>query len=104
MLEVPSSPDLYPLNVLREEHALHFGVRSIANQWYDLLQAKPDLVIHPRLLPTSHNAEVVLSLEPGQAWTLDGQTVAHHGTGEIPPEIIAIASRNIQGITDSDHS
>ena len=49
MLEVPSSPDLYPLNVLREAHTLHFGVRSIANQWKECLQAKPHTRIHPRL-------------------------------------------------------
>ena len=63
MLEVPSSPDLYPLNVLREEHTLHFGVRSIANQWQECLQAKPHTLIHPRLLPSPGNVAVVLGLQ-----------------------------------------
>ena len=81
-LSVSKDESLYPFNVLRNEETLHFGVRSIANQWHDLLQAKPNVVIHPRLLPTSPNVAAVMALEPGQAWTFQGQTVAQHGTGE----------------------
>ena len=81
-LTVSKDDSLYPFNVLRNEETLHFGVRSIANQWHDLLQAKPNVVIHPRLLPTSPNVAAVMALEPGQAWTFQGQTVAQHGTGE----------------------
>ena len=83
MLEVPSSPDLYPLNVLREEHTLHFGVRSIANQWKDCLQAKPHTRIHPRLLPTPANVKVVLGLKDGQNWTHEGERVAQCGEGNV---------------------
>ena len=83
MLEVPSSPDLYPLNVLREEHTLHFGVRSIANQWKDCLQAKPHTRIHPRLLPTPANVKVVLGLKDGQNWTHQGERVAQCGAGDV---------------------
>ena len=79
-LTVSKDEKLYPFNVLRNEEALHFGVRSIANQWKDLLQAKPNCAVHPRLLPTADNAAVVLALTPGQAWTFDGVTVAQHGT------------------------
>ena len=81
-LSVSKDESLYPFNVLRNEETLHFGVRSIANQWHDLLQAKPNVVIHPRLLPTSPNVAAVMALEPGQAWTFHGQTVAQHGTCE----------------------
>jgi len=86
ILEVPSSPDLYPLNVLREEHALHFGVRSIANQWQECLQAKPNTLIHPRLLPTHANVAVVLRLTEGQHWTHQGERVAQCGAGSLALE------------------
>ena len=86
MLEVPSSPDLYPLNVLREEHTLHFGVRSIANQWQECLQAKPHTLIHPRLLPSPGNVAVVLGLAEGQHWTHQGERVAQCGEGSLDLE------------------
>ena len=78
-LETPPSQDLHPLNALRPEHTLHFGVRSIANQWKDLLQAKPHLQIHPRLLPVKANVDVVMSLSEGEAWHHEGLVVAQHG-------------------------
>ena len=78
-MEVLPSADLYPLNVLRDEHALHFGVRSIANQWKDLLQAKPHVQVHPRLLPTAANAGMVAALTDGQAWEHDGLQIARCG-------------------------
>ena len=78
-LTVSQDETLYPFNVLRNVETLHFGVRSIANQWQDLLQAKPNCAVHPRLLPTADNAAVVLALTPGQAWTSDGMTLAKHG-------------------------
>lgn len=83
-LEVPSSPELYPLNVLRDEHALHFGVRSIANQWKECLQAKPQTSIHPRLLPTASNVDTVLGLQDGQCWTHEGVVLAECGQGCQP--------------------
>ena len=78
-LTVPKDEKLYPFNVLREESSLHFGVRSIANQWKDLLQAKPDVAVHPRLLPNEHNVSVVMGLQPSQAWTHGDITYAQHG-------------------------
>ena len=78
-LTVPKDEKLYPFNVLREEYSLHFGVRSIANQWKDLLQAKPDVAVHPRLLPNEHNVSVVMGLQPSQAWTHGDITYAQHG-------------------------
>ncbi|MDA0728878.1 MAG: glucose-1-phosphate thymidylyltransferase [Bacteroidetes bacterium] len=78
-LSAKASPDLYPLNELREEHSLHFGVRSIANQWKDVLSSKPLLRVHPRLLPTLEACNVVLGLGHGERWMLQGEILAQHG-------------------------
>lgn len=78
-LDVPTSPALYPFNVLRDESTLHFGVRSIANQWQEILQSKPHLRVHPRLLPTKHNVALVSGLASGKAWKHNNILVALHG-------------------------
>lgn len=85
-LETPLSPDLYPFNVLRSEHALHFGVRSIANQWKDILQVKPNTLIHPRLLPTATNVDMVMGLKNNQSWTHLEVRVAQCGRGNASLE------------------
>lgn len=82
VLKVSPCDNLYPFNVLRDEETLHFGVRSIANQWKELLQAKPNVAVHPRLLPTKSNAEVVLALSPGQCWKHEEETIAQNGDGQ----------------------
>lgn len=78
-LEFAPSPLLYPLNVLQSESELHFGVRSVANQWQDILQTKPHLRVHPRLLPTLSNANHVLALASGTCWKHGDTVVAVHG-------------------------
>jgi carbonic anhydrase/acetyltransferase-like protein (isoleucine patch superfamily) len=80
-LPAAATPDLYPLNSLREEHSLHFGVRSIAKQWQDVLSSKPLLRVHPRLLPTAEACHVVLGLAHGEQWVLQGEILAQHGEG-----------------------
>jgi len=85
-LDVAPSSSFYPLNVLRDETTLHVGVRSIANQWQDVLQSKPHLRVHPRLLPTARNVQAVLSLAPDTSWKHDGTVVAVHG-GNLATEV-----------------
>ena len=85
-LDVAPSSALYPLNVLRDESTLHFGARSIANQWQDLLQSKPHLRVHPRLLPTERNVQAVLSLASDTSWNYNGTVVALHG-GNLTTEV-----------------
>ncbi|MGB2423540.1 MAG: hypothetical protein ACPH97_02330, partial [Flavobacteriales bacterium] len=83
-LDVVPTPDLYPLNVLRGEETLHFGVRSVAAQWQDVLQTKPHLRVHPRLLPTASNIVALDSLSSGECWVHNGVTVAQLGAADGP--------------------
>lgn len=78
-LDVGDSTDFYPLNALKGVQNLHFGVRSIAKQWGDLLSAKPKVRIHSQLLPTEHAASIVLGLKNGQSWQDQGLVVAQCG-------------------------
>lgn len=83
-LDVDSTPDLYPLNVLRAEETLHFGVRPVAKQWQDVLQTKPHLRVHPRLLPTAANIAALEALSSGDSWVHEGVTVAQLGAAGGP--------------------
>jgi len=85
-LDVDPNFALYPLNVFRDEPTLHFGVRSIANQWQEVLQSKPHLRVHTRLLPTASNVRRVLSLAADTAWKRNDSVVAVHG-GNLATEV-----------------
>lgn len=78
-LDGGDSTDFYPLNALKGAQHLHFGVRSIAKQWKDLLSSKPDVRVHSQVLPTEHAASIVLGLKNGQAWKDKGLVVAQCG-------------------------
>jgi UDP-N-acetylglucosamine diphosphorylase/glucosamine-1-phosphate N-acetyltransferase len=76
-----TSDDLYPLTALRDVQCLHFGARSIADQWKDALLQQPKVIIHPRLLPTREAVQIVSDLEPGQTWTWQGLLLAQSEDG-----------------------
>ena len=83
-----SSPTsgLYPLNLLRPETDLHFGVRSIAAQWQEALRDFPKIRIHPRLLPTADNVNTVQHLAEGRSLSKSGVLLAVHGKNTADPE------------------
>lgn len=85
-----SGKALHPLDALRPVESLHFGVRSIANQWHEALLSKPtSIALHPQLLPTDEAVAVIQNMPDDATWnwegiclaqTGQGQTVAHDGT------------------------
>ena len=78
-LDNGDSADFYPLNALKGVQELHFGVRTIAKQWQEVLRDNPHIRIHSRLLPTRQNVLAVLDLSDGEGWVRDGELVAKRG-------------------------
>ena len=68
-LDNGDSAEFYPLNALKGVQELHFGVRTIAKQWQEVLRDNPQIQIHSRLLPTQDNVSAVLGLMDGDGWT-----------------------------------
>lgn len=61
--------NIYPLNIGRCESSLHFGVRSVAQQWSDILAGiDSDIEINSRLMPTSEAANIIRGMKPGDSW------------------------------------
>jgi UDP-N-acetylglucosamine diphosphorylase/glucosamine-1-phosphate N-acetyltransferase len=61
--------NIYPLNVGRCESTLHFGVRSVSQQWSDILAGiDSDIEINSRLMPTSDAAKIIRGMKPGDSW------------------------------------
>ena len=61
--------NIYPLNLGRCESSLHFGGRSVAAQWRDLLAGiHADFEINSRLMPTKEAARIIRDMEPGDTW------------------------------------
>jgi len=83
--------NIYPLNLGRCESTLHFGGRSVALQWRDLLAGiHADFEINSRLMPTKEAAKILRGMEPGDTWG-NGKEVYACMKGEqsrqIKPEI-----------------
>ena len=83
--------NIYPLNIGRCESTLHFGGRSVALQWSDLLAGIPaDFEINSRLMPTNEAVKILRGMEPGDTWG-NGEEVYARMKGEqkrqIKPEI-----------------
>lgn len=84
--------NIYPLNIGRCESTLHFGGRSVAQQWRDSLTGvTSDFEINSRLMPTSEAARILRSMKPGDSWG-NGESVYAIIKGDkikhINPEII----------------
>lgn len=79
--DLATTPTLYPFNVIRDESSLHYGVRSIANQWHDALPTKHDCQIHPRLLPSAEVCARVAALGENARLMHGGIEVARRGDG-----------------------
>ena len=78
-LDNGDSAEFHPLNALKGVQELHFGVRTIAKQWQEVLRDNPHIRIHSRLMPTHDNAMAVLNLSDGNGLTRHGELVALHG-------------------------
>ena len=85
------SVNIYPLNLGRCESTLHFGGRSVAVQWRDLLVGMDaDFEINSRLMPTKEATRIIRGMEPGDIWG-SGEDIYASRKGEqtrhIQPEI-----------------
>ena len=79
--------NIYPLNIGRCESTLHFGGRSVALQWRDLLAGiQSDFEINSRLMPTNEAAKILRGMEPGDTWG-NGEDVYARMNGEQKRQI-----------------
>ena len=83
--------NIYPLNIGRCASTLHFGGRSVAQQWRDRLAGtNADFEINSRLMPTHKAAKILRDMKPGDSWR-NGEEVYAIMNGEpkrhIDPEI-----------------
>ncbi|MBI49471.1 MAG: hypothetical protein CL850_04200 [Crocinitomicaceae bacterium] len=69
---------LYPLNFGKCESSIHFGARSIANQWKDALSIFDTIRIklNSRLLPTSKSIDTIIKMNSGDRWIQDEILIA----------------------------
>ena len=81
------SVNIYPLNLGRCESTLHFGGRSVAVQWRDLLAGmQADFEINSRLMPTKEAAEILRGMKAGDIWG-SGEDVYARRKGEQTRQI-----------------
>ena len=71
---------LYPLNFGKCESSIHFGARSISDQWKDALSNLNNtrIRLNSRLLPTSDSIDVVSTLNSGDKWIQGGVLIAEN--------------------------
>ena len=71
---------LYPLNLGRCESTLHYGVRSISDQWMEGLESTENkrIRLNSRTLPTEVSINAVANLRPGDQWIYGGVLIAEN--------------------------
>lgn len=71
---------LYPLNIGKCESSIHFGARSISDQWKDALSNLNNtrIRLNSRLLPTSYSIDIIGKLNSGDKWIQGGILIAEN--------------------------
>ena len=76
---------LYPLDLGKNIEDLHFGARSIADQWISATSPynSSDLELNSQLLPTVDAVDFVNAMQDGDYWEVDGICLAVKGEKKI---------------------